>query len=140
MAQSLIRYEPAKHLELVRPWFEAKGDGPAVNWLPESSTYLVEDEEAGIVAVGSLLLTNSKLCFMEHLTCNPEARQITQGKALRFVVLALEQIAKSLGYEVILGLVPEDHFPLAEFYKRQGAFLGSKLMRVAFKPLTNGGI
>jgi len=139
MALSLKRYEPQVHRYIVTPWFEAKGDGPAVDWLPETSTYVVFDDEAP-VAVGSLLLTNSKLCFMEHLTTDPNSRQITQGKALRFVALALEQIAKSLGFTVILGLVPEDHFPLAEFYKRQGAYLGSKLMRVAYKPLKDGGI
>jgi hypothetical protein len=135
MSLSLVKYEEDLHKELVAPWFEAKGDGPAVNWLPVGSTYLVNDKDHGLVAIGSLLLTNSKLCFMEHLTTDPSQRQITQGKALRFVVLSLEQIAKSLSYDVILGLVPEDHFALAEFYKRQGAFLGSKLMRVTYKPL-----
>lgn len=135
MSLSLVKYEESLHRELVAPWFEAKGDGPAVNWLPAGSTYLVKDEEHGLTAVGSLLLTNSKLCFMEHLTTDQGQRQITQSRALRFIVLALEQIAKTLNYDVILGLVPEDHFALAEFYKRQGAFLGSKLMRVTYKPL-----
>jgi hypothetical protein len=120
--------------ELVRSWYEAKGDAPVVNWLAEGSTFIVSDDTTNL-AVGSLLLTNSGICFMEHLATNPNVKEFSQAKALRFLAIELEKIAKSLGFKVILGLVPEDHFSLVEFYKRQGALLGSKLMRVTYKYL-----
>jgi hypothetical protein len=117
---------------IVRPWYAIKGDAAVVEWLPEGSTFLVMDGDKPL-ACGSLLLTNSKTVFMEHLATNNSESQFTQAKALRFLAIELEKIAKNLGYKVILGLVPEDHFPLVEFYKRQGALLGSKLMRVTYK-------
>lgn len=134
LKMQLERYDKTLHASMVQPWYDVKGDGATVDWLPSGSTYLVRTE-SGYVASGALLLTNSSLCFMEHLATDPSARQVTQAKALRFIALSLEQIAKSLNYTVILGLVPEDHFSLAEFYKRQGARLGTKLMRVAYKAL-----
>jgi len=132
MSQSLVKYDKQKHYELISSWYAAKGDSPVVNWLPDT-TYLCFDDKHGFSGVGSLLLTNSAVCFLEHIATNQQLSETTQAKALRFIVLSLEQIAKNAGYKVILGLVPEDHFSLAEFYKRQGALLGSKLMRIAFK-------
>lgn len=133
----LVKYESVLHAKIVYPWFYGKGDQAAVDWLPDGTTYLVTSDDE-FVACGSLLLTNSKLCFMEHLATDPQARQITQAKALRFIAIQLELIAKTLNYTVILGLVPEDHFSLVEFYKRQGAEMGTKLMRVAYKQLNRG--
>lgn len=133
MSQSLVKYDPRAHYDLVYAWHEAKGDGVVADWLPKETTYLVLDDKYGLVAVGALLLTNSAVCFLEHIATNKDVSETTQAKAMRFLILSLEQIAKSIGFKVILGLVPEDHFSLAEFYKRQGALLGSKLMRVAFK-------
>jgi hypothetical protein len=132
MSQSLVKYDKQEHYELIAKWYAAKGDTPVVNWLPDT-TYLCFDDKHGFSGVGALLLTNSAVCFLEHIATNQELSETTQAKALRFIVLSLEQVAKNAGYKVILGLVPEDHFSLAEFYKRQGALLGSKLMRIAFK-------
>jgi len=137
MDLKLVKYEAELHSAMVTPWYEHKGDAPVVAWLPVGSTYLVAHGDE-FLACGSLLLTNSAICFMEHLVTNPKARQMSQGKALRFIAISLEQIAKNLNYAVILGLVPEDHFSLAEFYLRQGASLGQKLMRVTYKQLQGG--
>lgn len=127
-----LRKFKKEELDIVRPWFENRGDAQEVQWLPEGSTFVVEID-GEMIGVGSLLLTNSPIVFMEHLCTNPNVSQLKQGKALRFLAIELEKIAKSLGFSVILGLVPEDHFSLAEFYLRQKAQLGSKLMRVAYK-------
>jgi hypothetical protein len=125
-------YNKDKDLALVTPWYANKGDQAVVAWLPNGSTFLVEID-GEMVACGSLLLTNSPVVFMEHLVTDPKASELSQGKALRFLAIELEKIAKNLGFAVILGLVPEDHFSLAKFYLRQKAQLGSKLMRVAYK-------
>ena len=121
-----------KHI--ITPWYAIKGDNPVVDWLPIDTSFLVlEDDDDKPLACGSLLLTNGGMCFMEYIATNPYDKEFTQAKALRFLAIELEKIAKSLGFKVILGLVPEDHFSLVEFYKRQGALLGTKLMRVTFK-------
>ncbi len=133
MKLSLVKYERESHESVIYPWFANKGDAPVVDWLPEQTTYLVHSEDHGFMAVGALLLTNSKVCFLEHVATNPNLAEISQSRALRFVILTLEQMAKNTGFKVILGLVPEDHFSLAEFYLRQKAKLGSKLMRVTYK-------
>jgi hypothetical protein len=125
-------YKKDKDLAVVTPWYAHKGDQAVVAWLPDGSTFIVE-ADGKMVACGSLLLTNSPVVFMEHLATNPMASEVTQSKALRFLAIELEKIAKNLGFAVILGLVPEDHFSLAKFYLRQKAQLGSKLMRVAYK-------
>jgi hypothetical protein len=119
---------------IIAPWYAHKGDAPVVDWLPIGSSFLLSFDSIP-VACGSLLLTNSGICFMEHLATNHTVKEFTQAKALRFLAIELEKVAKSLGFKVILGLVPEDHFSLVEFYKRQGALLGSKLMRVTYKYL-----
>jgi hypothetical protein len=133
MKLELVRYEPAKHESIIRPWYEAKGDSPVVDWLPTDTTYLVYSEDHGFMAIGALLLTNSKICFLEHVATNKELSEFSQARAMRFVILTLEQLAKNIGFKVILGLVPEDHFSLAEFYIRQKTAFGRKLMRVVYK-------
>lgn len=120
---------------LVLPWYSIKGDGAVVEWLPEGSTFLVTINDKP-VACGSLLLTNSATVFMEHLATNNEESKFTQARALRFLALELEKIAKTMGFKVILGLVPEDHFSLVEFYRRQGCLISPKLMRVSYKFLS----
>lgn len=127
--------EQDKHI--ITSWYEAKGDNPVVHWLPMETSFLISDEKDDKpLACGCLLLTNGGVCFMEFLATNPYIKEFSQAKALRFLAIELEKIAKSLGFKVILGLVPEDHFSLVEFYKRQGALLGTKLMRVTYKYLT----
>jgi hypothetical protein len=119
----------------VRLWYNAKGDNPVVDWLPDGSTFVCHIGDK-LLGCGSLLLTNSGVVFMEYLATNNLESEFTQAKALRFLAIELEKIAKNLGYKVIIGLVPEDHFALVEFYKRQGALIGSKLMRTTFKFLS----
>lgn len=126
-----IRKIDKDDIDTIHPWYQVKGDAAVVAWLPDTTYLVLVDDRP--VACGSLLLTNSGCVFMEHLATNPNESQFTQAKALRFLALELENIAKNSGYKVILGLVPEDHFSLVEFYRRQGAVLGSKLMRVTYK-------
>jgi hypothetical protein len=133
MKLSLVKYEASKHRDLVTPWYSHKGDSPVVDWLPEGTTYLVHSDDHGFMAIGALLLTNSKVCFLEHVATNPKLSEISQARAMRYVILTLEELAKSIGFKVILGLVPEDHFSLAEFYIRQKTAFGRKLMRVVYK-------
>jgi hypothetical protein len=70
---------------------------------------------------------------MEYLQTNHERSSMSQGKALIFLTKSIEKMAKNMGFSVIIGLVPEDHFSLAEFYLRQKAQIGGKLMRLAYK-------
>lgn len=129
-----IRKFDKSETELVRPFYAVKGDGSCADWLPEGSSYVVTIDDK-IIASGCLLLTNSPMVFIEHLATNPLESQFTQGKALRFLAIELEKIAKNIGFTVILGLVPEDHFSLVEFYRRQGCVASQKLMRIVYKSL-----
>ena len=129
----LRRLEPGD-VESIRPWYEAKGDFLDDDWIPKGTAFLVEDDY-GLLATGFLLLTNSGICFMEFLATNPERSEQEQAKALRFLTLELEALSKGLGFSVILGMVPEDHFSLARHYIRQKAFMGKKLMRLFWKRL-----
>ena len=120
---------------VIQPWYEAKGDFLDPDWIPKGTAFIVEDDNKLELAVGFLLLTNSGICFMEFLATNPDAPEGVQAKALRFLTLELEALSKGLGFSVILGMVPEDHFSLARHYIRQKAFMGKKLMRLFWKRL-----
>lgn len=129
-----IRMIQPKEIDEIAPWYAARGDGFLRDWLPTETGFVAHDAR-GLVAAGFLLLTNSKLCFMEYMNTNPERSEIDQGKGLLKLAWNLEKLSKSMGYKVILGLVPEDHFSLAKFYNRQKARPASKLMRLYYKGL-----
>lgn len=128
-----LRSLDLKDLDIIAPWYQARGDGVVVDFLPDTG-FMVEIDSVP-AACGFLLLTNSKVCFMEYLQTDNKLSETKQAKALIFLTKSLEKMAKSLGFSVIIGLVPEDHFSLAEFYKRQNAHFGSKLMRLCYKAL-----
>ena len=129
-----IRLIKPEEIAEIAPWYAAKGDGFLDDWLPKDTGFVAHDAR-GLVASAFLLLTNSKLCFMEYMMTNPERSEIDQGKGLLKLAFSLEKLSKSMGYKVILGLVPEDHFSLAKFYNRQKAKQATKLMRLYYKGL-----
>ena len=130
----LRQLQPSDVLE-IGPWYEEKGDFLNEEWIPKGTAFVVEDAKSDLIACGFLLLTNSGIAFMEFLATNPKKSELEQGKALRFLTLELEKLSKQLGFQVILGFVPEDHFSLVKHYQRQKAFMGKKLMRLFWKPL-----
>ncbi len=128
-----LRQLQPEDVPLIGTWYEEKGDFLNEEWIPKGTAFVVEDD--GPLACGFLLLTNSGLAFMEFLATNPKRAEFEQARALRFLTLELEKLSKQLGFQVILGFVPEDHFSLVKHYQRQKAFMGKKLMRLFWKPL-----
>lgn len=129
-----LRQLNASDVEVIGPWYEEKGDFLNEEWIPKGTAFVVQDQ-VGLVACGFLLLTNSGIAFMEFLATNPKRSEFEQARALRYLTLELEKMSKALGFKVILGFVPEDHFSLVKHYQRQKAFMGKKLMRLFWKPL-----
>jgi hypothetical protein len=129
-----VRQIKSKEIDEISPWYAARGDGFLHDWLPQETGFVAYDAR-GLVASAFLILTNSKLCFMEYMMTNPDRSEIDQGKGLLKLAFSLEKLSKSMGYKVILGLVPEDHFSLAKFYNRQKARPATKLMRLYYKGL-----
>lgn len=130
----LRKLEP-NDVETIGPWYEEKGDFLNDEWIPKGTAFVVDSDEGQALACGFLLLTNSGIAFMEFLATNPKVSEFEQARALRFITLELERLSKGLGFKVILGFVPEDHFSLVKHYQRQKAFMGKKLMRLFWKPL-----
>lgn len=127
------RYLPSDE-GYVAPWYQAREDAFYSEWLPRDTGFIVEDDKSRL-AVGFLLLTNSKMAFMEYLQTNCERTEFEQAKALIFLTRELEKLSKGLGYKVIIGLVPEDHFSLVKYYQKEKAHIGKKLMRLVYKGL-----
>jgi len=118
-----------------RPWYKYRGDElPFDDLVPLQSGFVVEDEK-GKLAVGFLIITNSKTALMEFLMTNNERHQLDQAKAITKLALHIEATAKALNFTVIMGFTPEDHDSLGRFYFRQGAARATKLMRLFYKKL-----
>lgn len=129
-----IRKINSADIKVVTPWYLARGDDFLTDFCPMETGFVVEDTGT-LIAVGFLLMTNSKLCFMEYLQTNNNESVAKQGKAIILLTKFLEKLSKELGFKVILGLTPEDHLSLAQHYERRGALFGKKLMRLIYKRL-----
>lgn len=103
--------------------------------LPKDTSYVVVDDEYGICASGFLYLTNGYLALMEGFYTKKDIPKQTQGRALMLLARTLEKLARGGGYKSLFGFVPEDNFPVADFYKRNGAIPYTKLMRIFTKEL-----
>lgn len=125
----------AGDLDLIRPWYVVRdGEMPSLDLLPMETGFMFYVDNAP-VGVGFLLLTNTKLALLEFMQTNHEMPVATQSRVLRHMVLFFEEMAKKIGFAVILGFVPADHVSLAKFYVRQNAALAKKQSILVWKRL-----
>jgi hypothetical protein len=92
---------------LVKWWASWKdwGVNPSKDMLPQNGTggLIVEKDGVNIVA-GFLYLTNSKVAWMEWIVSDPDYKESDRADALELLINSLEDIARGVGYEIILSI------------------------------------
>jgi hypothetical protein len=106
-------------------WYLIRGDGVPDRDFTGDLGFVIE-KDGQRAAIGYLIPTGTKMCLFEYFMTNPALPKLVQGRALTFMALAMVEIARELGFAVILGLVPEDNLGLQRFYQKQNALPGKK--------------
>lgn len=129
--------------------FEEKDEAPYAQWFIKRDKPVPPNvirghlgfvvEKNGIkLAVGFLLPTSTGVCFLEHIQTNPFESKISQGRALMFLVDAMIDVVRSMGYRSIMGFVEENHRSLKRYYDRIGGRTTRKRFEAYYMEVNNG--
>jgi N-acetylglutamate synthase-like GNAT family acetyltransferase len=117
----------------VRRWFEGHGWTGHPLWedLPESTTYVVFDQNNTLVAFTALYVTNSPICIMDWTCVNPGYNHFSRIKALQALVAYVEKVAVLLDKRKLIHfIVPEG---LSEYFKKRLGFQFTETAHILVK-------
>lgn len=103
MKISVDKYDHEKHMKLVASWYFKYDILPVPEKWLSTSGYVVNIDETPVAALW-LYLTDSKICYLEHLISDKDIEKESKRFAILVLGKYIMEDAKNLGYDLMLSM------------------------------------
>ena len=117
MLEFNIRTATSADLLFVNLWYEAIGERPPEEALIPDTSFICEVDEVRCLFV-SLILTNTKLAWVENFIGNPSLKGDIRQRATKYLLEYLESFAKAVECKRLFCMAPNE--PLRDYYEKIG--------------------